>query len=169
MKRLIGIISISFLALVSAQSQVQTIVVGSGSVVSNTVWGSMYMGSVLTIASNYCATLKSVGGNGMVIMNTQGISTEIDVGTVVAGPATFQVTQTSASSSLTGFATISVEPAPFPPGKTVTVGAYSGNVQVTMQMSTDLVNWTTAVNGQVYTNSPDARFFRIQMVTNAQP
>ncbi|SPE61801.1 hypothetical protein SBV1_770009 [Verrucomicrobia bacterium] len=45
---------------------------------------------------------------------------------------------------------------PFPPGKAVTVGAYSGNVQVTMQISTDLANWTSAVNGAVYTNSPDA-------------
>ncbi len=38
-----------------------------------------------------------------------------------------------------------------------------------MQMFTDLVNWTPAVNGQIYTNSPDAGFFRIKLQTNASP
>jgi len=38
----------------------------------------------------------------------------------------------------------------------VTAGAYGGNVRVTMEMSTDLVNWAPAVNGMVYTNSPEA-------------
>jgi hypothetical protein len=38
-----------------------------------------------------------------------------------------------------------------------------------MEMSADLVNWTPAVNGVVYTNSPDARFFRITLETNASP
>jgi len=66
-------------------------------------------------------------------------------------------------------ATVDIQPGPFPPGRTVTVGAYSGNVRVTMEMSTDLVNWTPAVNASLYTNSPDARFFRIQLVTNASP
>lgn len=56
----------------------------------------------------------------------------------------------------------------FPPDKTLVVGANSGNVQVTMQMSTDLVNWTPAVNEMIYTNAPDARFFRIQLLTNVQ-
>src|SRR5205085_9205467 len=55
----------------------------------------------------------------------------------------------------------------FPPDKTAVVGAYSGNVQVTMEISTDLVNWTSATNGLVYTNSPAARFFRIKLVTKA--
>ena len=38
-----------------------------------------------------------------------------------------------------------------------------------MEMSTDLENWTPAVNGPVCTNSPDTRFFRIKMVRNATP
>ncbi len=40
---------------------------------------------------------------------------------------------------------------------------------VQVYRSTDLVNWTPAVNGQVYTNSPDARFFRIKLDANASP
>lgn len=88
-------------------------------------------------------------------------------GFTISGPATISlITQGSPSK---GILTLDIEPAPFPPGKAVTVGAYSGNVQVTMEMSTDLVNWTPAVNAMVYTNSPDARFFRIKLVTNASP
>ncbi len=54
-------------------------------------------------------------------------------------------------------------------GKAVTVGANSGNLQLTMEISTDLVNWTAANNGALNTNSPDARFFRIKLLTNASP
>ena len=95
---------------------------------------------------------------------------------VIAGPATIQLLQVDTGNpnnspqfNVTSMATFDVQPTPFPPNKTLTVGAYSGNVQVTMQMSTDLVNWTPAVNAQIYTNSPDARFFRIQLVTNVGP
>jgi hypothetical protein len=66
-------------------------------------------------------------------------------------------------------ATIDIQPAAFPPDKTAVVGAFSGNVQVTMEISTDLVNWTSATNGLIYTNSPAARFFRLKLVTNATP
>ena len=88
----------------------------------------------------------------------------------IAGPATISLISQSASSyGNPAILTLDIEPGPYPPGRAVTVGAYSGNVQVTMEMSTDLVNWTPAVNAQVYTNSPDARFFRIKLQTNATP
>jgi hypothetical protein len=88
----------------------------------------------------------------------------------IAGPATISlITQGPGSSGNPAILTLDIEPGPYPPGRAVTVGAYSGNVQVTMEMSTDLVNWTPAVNAQVYTNSPDARFFRIKLQTNATP
>ena len=83
----------------------------------------------------------------------------------IAGPATISLVAKGSPAILT----LDVEPGPYPPGRAVTVSAYSGNVQVTMEMSTDLVNWTPAVNAQVYTNSPDARFFRIKLVANATP
>ena len=89
---------------------------------------------------------------------------------VMAGPAAVSLgLDGSLQPSCQSFVTLDIQPAPFPPGRAVTVGAYSGNVQVTMEMSTDLVNWTPAVNGLVYTNAPDARFFRIKLVTNATP
>jgi hypothetical protein len=89
---------------------------------------------------------------------------------IVAGPAVVRLVMSpTAPPGCISFLTLDIQPAAFPPDKTVTVGAYSGNVQVTMEISTDLVNWTPAVNGMVYTNSPDARFFRIKLVTNATP
>ena len=88
----------------------------------------------------------------------------------ITGPATISLI-TSANNSPVDQAilTLDIEPGPYPPGRTAVVGSNSGNVQVTMQISTDLVNWTTAVNGQVYTNSPIAAFFRIQLIPNASP
>ncbi len=92
---------------------------------------------------------------------------------MIAGPATVSLATTSYKNGITELSqailTLDVEPVPFPPGKTLTLGANSGNAQVTMETSTDLVNWTSAVNGQLYTNSPTARFFRINLQINAGP
>ena len=150
-------------AFYAACAQIQTLVVSP----ANT------NGAVATVSSNSFATIKSINANagGYLLLNLQGVNFTFHLpegapnGLTFSGPATIQLQGDGYSSSLV---TVDVEPGPFPPGKALTVGAYSGNVQVTLQMSTDLVNWTTAVNGMVYTNSPDARFFRIQLVTNAQ-
>ena len=147
----------------SAFAQIQTLVVSPTSTNS----------AVITVSSNSFATIKSVNSasGGYVQLNLQGVNFAFHLpegspsGLIFSGPATIQLQGDGYGAAL---ATVDVEPGPFPPGKTATVGANSGNVQVTMQMSTDLVNWTTAVNGMVYTNAPDARFFRIQLITNAQ-
>ena len=153
---------ITFFSL-SAHAQIQTLTVSPTSTNS----------AVITVSSNSFAIIKSVSANygGTLLINIQGVNFTFDPTTdnvnsyTFSGPATIQL---QGNIYGPGFVTVDVEPGPFPPGKTLTVGANSGNVQVTMQMSTDLVNWTPAVNGMVYTNSPGARFFRIQMVTNAQ-
>jgi hypothetical protein len=158
---LIGLI-LTFVSL-SARAQIQTLVVSPANTNS----------AVITVSSNSFATIKSVNSasGGYIQLNLQGVSFAFHLpegspsGLVFSGPATIQLQGDGYGAAL---ATVDVEPGPFPPGKTLTVGANSGNVQVTMQMSTDLVNWTTAVNGMVYTNTPDARFFRIQLITNAQ-
>jgi len=151
------------------------------------VYGDTNQPNVLSITNGQVATVKSFlaccpSDGCLTLVVTKGaISLSVFPGmllegtqyyagpVVIAGTATFTLTNTCSLPPPSPFiATIDVEPGPYPPGKTATVGSYSGNVQVTMQMSTDLVNWTPAVNGMVYTNSPDARFFRIQLVTNAQ-
>jgi hypothetical protein len=168
MKKLSALVFSLFIALLSAHAQILTIAINPNSLPSN---GFAFCGGVLTIDSNSVASLKSLIGVAGLQISSQGASVLVApqsleaTPVVIAGPATIQIV----SGSSNAFATFSVEPAPFPPGRTVTVGAYSGNVQVTMQMSTDLVNWTTATNAQVYTNSPDARFFRIQLNNNPSP
>jgi hypothetical protein len=151
----------------SARAQVQTIVMGLGNTNSATI----------TVPANSFAALKTINSQygAWLAVNMQGInftfdpSFEILNGYTIAGPATIQLINGGGGpAGGPAFATFAIEPGPFPPGKTLTVGANSGNVQVTMQMSTNLVNWTPAVNGMVYTNTPAARFFRIQSVANAQ-
>lgn len=194
MKKLVLIILASFAALISVKAQVQTITISSNNAVfthdNNTVSeGVEYYGETVNVPTNCVACLKSIIAADTytyLSINVRGTITSYaspSSSTIlplsVAGPATIQIRRfntVGANDPRYGnyvfggsFATFSIEPGPFPPGKTVTVGAYSGNVQVTMEMSTDLVNWTQAVNAQVYTNSPDARFFRIKLVTNATP
>lgn len=102
--------------------------------------------------------------NGILFTNTVGFSTPL----IVAGPASVRI---SAPSCLEARAivTFDIQPSAFPPDKTLTLGAFSGNVKVTMEQSTDLVNWTPAQNEATYTNAPDARFFRIKMERNVPP
>jgi hypothetical protein len=147
----------------AATAQVQTLVV------SPTVTNS----PVINVSSNSYVTIKSIRADsgGGLLVNMQGVDFTLSPsqssvnGITFAGPATIQLQGNSYGSA---FATLDIEPGFFPPDKTLVVGANSGNVQVTMQMSTDLVNWTPAVNGMIYTNAPDARFFRIQLLTNVQ-
>ena len=79
----------------------------------------------------------------------------------IAGPATIRVVCPNAGSS--AMLTLDITPAAYPPDRAVTVGPYSADMKVTMEMSTDLVNWTVAQNAAVYTNRPEARFFRIKL------
>ena len=82
----------------------------------------------------------------------------------VAGPASIQLVKfESPSQQCKAMATVDITPSQFPPDRAVTVGPYSADMKVTMEMSTDLVNWTVAQNAAVYTNKPEARFFRIKL------
>lgn len=78
----------------------------------------------------------------------------------IAGPATIQLVALNVGDAV---ATVDITPSSYPPDRAVTVGPYSADMKVTMEMSTDLVNWTVAQNAAVYTNKPEARFFRIKL------
>jgi hypothetical protein len=85
-------------------------------------------------------------------------------GTVIAGPAKFRLYHgPGANPAAVTMLTLDIQPSQYPPDKAAVVGPHSGPVKVTMENSFDLVNWTAAVNGGTYTNSPDARFFRIKI------
>jgi len=160
------IITIIYISI-SAHAQMQTLVANSSNILS----------SVITIATNQYAIVKSADydDGGLLLVNIQGTSFTKDFsydsidGLTISGPATIQL-EAHPDAYYACYATIEIKPQqlPVPPNQTVTVGSNAGNVQVTMLTSTDLINWTPAVNGMVYTNTPDARFFRIQLLTNVQ-
>jgi hypothetical protein len=168
MKKPLRLILLSLICLsVSARAQLQTLVVNPSNILS----------AAITVATNQYAVVKSVDyeDGGLLLVNIQGTSFTEDFsyasveGWTIAGPATIQL-QAQPNAYYATFATIEIKPQqqPVPPDQAVTVGSNAGNVQVTMLTSLDLINWTPAVNGIVYTNTPTARFFRIQLLTNVQ-
>ena len=84
---------------------------------------------------------------------------------IVAGPATFRVT---AYTNLNGgnngpcFFTFRITPGAFPPDRTVIVLPGTNQTSVTLECSTNLVNWASATTG-VYGPMPEAKFFRIKL------
>ena len=61
-----------------------------------------------------------------------------------------------------GMATLKITPDQYPPDRTVVVPGGPGGATVTMECSTNLVNWVPATSG-VYTNLPGVKFFRIKL------
>jgi len=167
---------LSFNIAAMAQGLVTLTVKGTGS--SNEV----------TIAENQQITLKtwidgdgsSSSGDSRIVIWKDGTSFEIypdmvrapsspkyiPTPIIVTGPARI-VLHCWGTASSKGLATFDVTPGSYPPDKAVTIGAYSGNLKVTMETSKNLVDWIAAENGAFYTNSPDARFFRITIDKNA--
>jgi len=85
------------------------------------------------------------------------------VGDIVRGPGKFSLRDNGGAQ---GF-TIRITPVSFPPNQTLIVPPGTNQVQISMESSTNLVNWAIATNG-VYGNPNEARFFRLKM-TNLQP
>jgi hypothetical protein len=167
-------ILIPLLATVAAHAELKTITFDSTAATN--------VNTTLSITDQQTLEFKmAYGGPGCggtpatpwLIWNVQGLQFtnsmyNFPIPMIVAGPATVQLSAPNCPDTH-AFATFDIQPAPFPPDKAVTIGAYSGNVKITMEESTDLVNWTQAINGTTYTNSPAARFFRIRMEKNAPP
>lgn len=86
-------------------------------------------------------------------------------GDVLRGPATFQLAGINFLSAQ-GF-TIKITPVSFPPNQTLIVPPGTNQVQISMESSTNLLNWAAATNG-VYGSPETVRFFRLKM-TNLQP
>jgi hypothetical protein len=59
-----------------------------------------------------------------------------------------------------GFVTFKITPEAFPPDKTFIIAEGTQGATVTLECSTNLLNWTTATNG-FYTGTNGAKFFRI--------
>lgn len=79
----------------------------------------------------------------------------------IAGPAIIRFIAVSGGSPSRGFCTVKVEPATFPPDRTLVVPADTGGANISLEVSTNLVHWTTATPG-AYTNLQSHMFFRIR-------
>ncbi|MEI2724292.1 MAG: hypothetical protein V9H26_12370 [Verrucomicrobiota bacterium] len=86
-------------------------------------------------------------------------------GDTVRGTAMFFINPAYAYSAQ-GF-TIKITPVSFPPNQTLIVPSGTNQVQVSLESSTNLVNWATTTNG-VY-GSPDAAYFFRMRMTKLQP
>jgi len=76
--------------------------------------------------------------------------------TPIAGPAVIRLYEGF------GYCTVKISPGSYPPGKSLIILNEPGRgAVVTLEQSTNLVDWVTATNG-VYTSLPAATFFRIK-------
>ena len=77
---------------------------------------------------------------------------------IVAGPARIRLFSDVGGPK---FCTFRITPESYPPDKSLLIAPGPGGAEVTLEYSTNLVNWTATTNG-VYTNVPVATFFRIK-------
>ena len=166
---LVGLSALVALSACAAEGLVTLAVHGSATnYVTNEVQIASYQQAVIKTyldqANLYSATAQ---GNSRLNIFKSGTFLEIYSSSfppkapiTIAGPATIQLVALNVGDAV---ATVDITPAAYPPDRAVTVGPYSADMKVTMEMSTDLVNWTVAQNAAVYTNRPEARFFRIKL------
>jgi len=76
---------------------------------------------------------------------------------VVAGPATLRLVAGSI-----GMCTVRVSPEAFPPDRSILLAPGTNQARITLECSTNLVQWFPATNG-VYGPLPEAKFFRIKL------
>jgi len=79
---------------------------------------------------------------------------------VVAGPATLRLRAPNSGSQ--AFCTIRVTPEAFPPDRSILVPPGTNQARITLECSTNLVQWFAATNG-IYGPLPEAKFFRIKL------
>jgi len=87
-----------------------------------------------------------------------GLTIQATSTSIVAGPASIRLLLDGPGQA---FLTVKVTPGPAPPDKAMIIPAGPGGAVITLECSTNLVNWTPASSG-VYTNLPAAKFFRIR-------
>lgn len=83
-------------------------------------------------------------------------------GYLIAGPATISLWNRSDSwgNSYLSLETWKITPSAFPTDKTLIIPAGTHGATVTLETSTNLLNWTTATNG-FYSGTNTSQFFRI--------
>ena len=74
---------------------------------------------------------------------------------VLAGPASIELRGNG------GIATFKLLPDSYPPDRSILIAPGTGGAAISLECSTNLVDWSSATNG-VYANPPVAKFFRIR-------
>lgn len=82
-------------------------------------------------------------------------------GTTMRGPAVFRLSHNGGPSANHPFMTVKITPVSFPPDKTLIVPPGTNQVQISLETSTNLINWQTATNG-VYGSPTTVQFFRLK-------
>lgn len=82
----------------------------------------------------------------------------------IAGPATFRLNAVPDPRQVyyTSFATFRILPEAFPPDRTLMALPGTNQTSITLECSTNLVDWTATTNG-IYGPMPEAKFFRIKL------
>jgi hypothetical protein len=83
-----------------------------------------------------------------------------DENIVIAGPAVLRLYHFGQNSAK-AFCTFEVRPVSFPPDRTLLVPPGTNRVAVSLESSTNLLQWIPATNG-IYGSPTDAMFFRIR-------
>jgi hypothetical protein len=115
---------------------------------------SVKISTFWVIRDPYCTVTISKGGS--IMYARPG---ELPLPFVLAGPAV--ISFYAGSPDPLAVLTLEITPEAYPPDKSITLAPGTGGAEITLQCSTNLVNWSPALNG-VYTNLDQAKFFRIK-------
>jgi len=80
---------------------------------------------------------------------------------VIQGPATFRLSRERTPDNEGYFASLLITPEAFPPDRTLIALPGTNQTSITLECSTNLLDWSSTTNG-VYGPMPQAKFFRIK-------
>ena len=112
------------------------------------------------VAMNVNSSLEVIKDGRTSVMQTLSVPNQGFDPVVVAGPATIRLV-VPGNPTRAGLCTIRITPEAYPPDKSLLIAPGSGGAKISLECSTNLVNWVEATNG-VYTNLPAVKFFRIK-------
>ena len=141
----------------SATNEIQLAEYETAELVSHSVMGPGGMGWVATLTATkdnaqLSANMVPAIPNGSY---TYGYTFQTFI---VAGPAKIRIVWPGQSDY---FATFRITPESFPPDRTIIAMPGTNQTSITLECSTNLVQWSPATNG-VYGPMPEAKFFRIK-------
>lgn len=124
---------------------------------------SYEVGEVISfpVAMNVNSSIEVIKDGRKSVLQTLSVPNQGFDPVVVAGPAVIRLVVAGNTANNAGLCTVRITPEAYPPDKSILVAPGSGGAVITLECSTNLLNWTSTTNG-VYTNLPAAKFFRIR-------